>query len=303
MTGQEDRSGSVPSEGGHEILCEVTLPVGDPEHVVYDVFEDVENAPLREALPTPTVAVRYLPIVDVEAVTRRGFETSVGVVHRIDSRDHLVVEADDRGPQLSHDDVVDLVGVEGVPLEEMQAEHGGTAVQFAVAGEEIREWAIQRLCERLTEEVSYTDADGQTRTVECRPDAEDVSIGSIQPLYLPRVEATIELGEYHHRYEYDAAGERYVVRDDGIHSCDHCDTAGKNAATYTYCDNCGSIACRSHVRTERLVGDPVCTGCAVTEAYLLSTNYFFDEDNAATFRQQYESMPPHEKLREHLPLV
>jgi len=307
VTGREDRPGAAPTDGGREILCEVTLPVGDPKHVVYDAFEDVANAPLRADLPEPTVAVRYLPVVDVEAVTRGTFEASTGVVHRVDSRDHVVVEADDRGPQLAPEAVVDLVGVEPVPLEEAQAECGGAAVQFGDTGEAVREWVTERLCDLLAEEVTYTDDDGQRHTVECRPAPDDVAVSSMQALYLPRVEAAVELGDYRHRLEYDAAGDRHVLRDDGVRRCDRCDgcdvTAGETAsATYTYCDNCGSVACDAHLRTERLTGEPVCTGCAVTEEYALATNYFFDEENAATFRRRYEELPLHEKLLEHLPL-
>lgn len=300
MTGKRDE----PETGadGHRILCERTLPVGDPEHVVYDVFADVENAPLRADLPAPAVAVRYLPVVDVEAVTRATFETGNRVVHRLDRRDHVVVEADDRGPRLAPDDVVDLVGVETVPLARAQDDHGGSAVRFTATGEALREWVTDRLCDLLAEEVTYTDG-GETFTTECRPDPEDVSLRSMRPLYVPRVEAAVELGEYRHHYEYDAAGDRHVVRDDGVHRCDHCETAGPEAATYTYCEHCGSIGCEAHVKTEHLTGEPVCVGCAVTEAFPLTTKYFADEGNRETFRERYREMSISGKLREHLPLV
>lgn len=300
MTGQEDRPGA--GSDGHQILCERTLPVGDPERVLHDVFEGVENAPSRDELPEPEVAVRYLPVVDVEAVTRGTFEATGGVVHRVDSRDHVVVEADDRGPRLAPDDLVDLVGVEAVSLQNAQSEHGGGAVRFRETGEAVRDWVTERLCDLLAEEVTYTDG-GEEFTTECRPAPDDVSLRSIRPLYVPRVDAAVELGEHRHHYEYDAAGERHVVRDDGVRRCDHCDTAGREAATYTYCDNCGSIACESDVRTERLTGEPVCVGCAVTEEYLLATNYFFDETNRATFRERYEAMSLAERARENLPLI
>ena len=302
MTGQEDPGGPGVLEGG-ALDSEVTLPVGDPEVVVQDAFEDVENAPLRGDLPAPTVAVRYRPVVDVEAVTRATFETSAGVVHRLDRRDHLVVEADDRGPRRGPDDLVDLVGVEPVPLAAAQAAHGGEAVRFSGTTEAYREWATEHLREALAESVTYTDADGETRTAECRPAPGDVSVRTLRPLYLPRVEATVELGEYRHRYEYDAAGGRHVVRDDGVRSCDHCGTAGAAAATYTYCGNCGSVACESHVRTERLTGDPVCTGCSVTGSFCLARKHFFDEGNLEAFREEYAAMPPHERLRENAPLA
>jgi hypothetical protein len=127
---------------------------------------------------------------------------------------------------------------------------------------------------------------------------------------VPRVEAVVELESTRHRYVYDAAGDRTVVREDGIRRCDHCTTADHNAvadeatarnATLTYCANCGSVACDDHLETEHLTGEPVCTGCAVAEAFPLTTKYFFDEDDRAAFRDRYAAMSPLEKLRVHLP--
>lgn len=301
MTVSDDGSAGAAADG--ELRCSETLPVGDPEHVVREVFEDLENAPLREDLPEPSVEVRYRPVVDVEAVTRATFEADGEVVHRIEARDHVVLEADDGNPRLAPDGVVDLVGVQPVPLADVQDEWGGDAVRFDGDEETYREWATERLCDALAETISYEGRDGETYTTECRPSAEDVSLRTVQPVYLPRVEAAVEVGEYVHRYTYDAAAERHVVHDDGIRRCDHCETAGAEAATYTHCENCGSIACDSHTETERLTGEPVCTGCAVTEEYLLSTKYFFDEANAETFAEAYESMPVHRKPMENPHLV
>ncbi len=48
-----------------------------------------------------------------------------------------------------------------------------------------------------------------------------------------------------------------IVRltEDGIHRCVRCDTAG-TANDDTYCANCGSINCDSHIKTEQLNGLP-----------------------------------------------
>ncbi|RQH01711.1 hypothetical protein EA472_05125 [Natrarchaeobius oligotrophus] len=127
-----------------------------------------------------------------------------------------------------------------------------------------------------------------------------MTVRSIDPVSLPRVDATLSLGEYDYRYEYVAAGrERAVVTND-FRRCVHCGTAD---AEITYCDNCGSLNCGDHVRTERLEGEPVCTGCAVTERFALKTKYFFDEGNLEAFREEYEGMALHEKARENVPLA
>ena len=125
---------------------------------------------------------------------------------------------------------------------------------------------------------------------------------SIEPVYLPDVRQTTDLGEYSYPYEYYAAGPSRVTIEDGIHRCVHCETRGPET-TYTYCPNCGAIACDSHIETERLEQEPVCTGCAVTERFALKTKSFYDEENLETFREEYADMPIHEKAMENKPLV
>jgi len=89
-----------------------------------------------------------------------------------------------------------------------------------------------------------------------------------------------------------------VTTEEGFHQCVHCETAGGDE-TYTYCENCGAIACGDHIKTERLIGEPVCTGCAVTEKFALKTKYFYDEENLGTFREEYAAMGPHQKAMEN----
>jgi len=43
----------------------------------------------------------------------------------------------------------------------------------------------------------------------------------------------------------------------------------------------------------------VCTGCAVTERFVLKTKYFYDEENLDTFREEYAAMSIHEKVLEN----
>jgi restriction endonuclease Mrr len=121
-------------------------------------------------------------------------------------------------------------------------------------------------------------------------------------VYLPDVRQTTDLQGYSYPLEYYAAGPSRVTVEDGIHRCVHCDT-GDTGETYTYCANCGSINCGSHTKTERLAGEPVCTGCAVTERFALRTKYFYDEGNLEAFREEYAAMPVHEKAMENRPLV
>ena len=121
---------------------------------------------------------------------------------------------------------------------------------------------------------------------------------SIEPVYLPQVRHTIELQEYSYPYEYFAAGPSRVTSEDGVHQCVHCNTAGTDA-TYTFCANCGSVNCDTHIKSERLEGTPVCIGCAVTERFAFKTKYFYDESNRDTFQDQYNAMPFYVKAMEN----
>jgi restriction endonuclease Mrr len=254
------------------------------------------------------VEVTFRPVVTVTAHTNAVFETSVGVIHRIDERTEFVVHAGRDHPSVADDDVarsvtrndhatvdLDMDRFEEVFEEATQRRFGQTQTEY-------KEWAVDRLRDHHTTTVQYTGDNNVTYTKTCEPNRSDVSVQSIEPVYLPEIRQTTTLGEYSYPYEYVAAGPSRVTREDGIHRCVHCETRG-DSATYTYCANCGAVACGSHIRTERLEGDPVCTGCTVTERFALSTKYFYDEENLETFREEYAAMPIHEKAMENRPLV
>ena len=295
--------------GRIEILCDETLRPYDPATSVTapveEAFRDVENIRASE-LPAPRSELTFRPVVAVTADTDAVFETSVGVIHRIDDRSRFVIHAERGQPQTASDDVSSLV-LENlhttVDLDADRFEGVFDAVEerrFGQTQTEYKDWAVDRLRDHHTTTVSYTGGNNVTYTKTCEPSRSDVSIQSIEPVYLPQVRQTTDLQEYSYPYEYFAAGPSRVASDDGIHRCVHCDTT---ATDTTYCANCGSINCDSHIRTERLEGTPVCTGCAVTERFAFETKYFYDEANRDAFREEYASMSFYEKAMENVPLA
>ncbi len=288
--------------GRIEIVCEETLSVCEPTVVLDDVFDDIENAPPRSTLTDPDTDVTYRPIVDVEATTRATFETSVGVIHRLDRRDRLAIDADPNGSRVAHENVSRLLDGGTTSLSAARSSYGGDAIRFGRTEAEYREWIKDRLCDRLETAVSYTGDNNVTYTRTCRPSPSDVSLRTVRPLYVPRVRTAVETGEYVHEYEYDSGGDRYATRTDRIRRCVHCSVSGSNE-TYTHCENCGSISCETHTETERLTSEPICTGCSVTESFFFAEKHFFDEENLRTFRAEYESMPFYRKALENPWLV
>ena len=292
--------------GRIEILCEETLRPADPasgvHYPVETALRDIENLD-PASLPRPHAAVTFRPVVSITADADAVFETSVGVIHRVDDRTTLVVHADRGHPDVADGTVAGLVANNRharVDLDDGVVEPFDAVEErrFGQTETEYKQWALDRLRERYTTTVTYTGDNNVTYERTCEPNRSDISVRSIDPVYLPQVRQTVESGEYTYPLEYFAAGPSRVAVEDGIHGCVHCETAGEGE-TYTYCENCGSINCPTHIETERLEDEPVCTGCAVTERFSLKTKYFYDEANRDAFREEYEAMPVHEKAAEN----
>jgi restriction endonuclease Mrr len=240
----------------------------------------------------------------VTAETNAVFETSVGVIHRINERTQFVIHADRGSPRVAESDVAELVSENlhaTVDLDEESVREPFDEItdqRFGQTETEYKDWAVDQLQRAQTTTVTYTGDNNVTYNKTCEPNRSDISVQSIESVYLPEIRQTTDLGEYSYPYEYYAAGPSRVTTEDGFHRCVHCDTAGGDA-TYTYCENCGAIACRDHSKTERLTGEPVCTGCAVTEKFALKTKYFYNEANLEAFREEYATMGPHQKAMEN----
>jgi len=297
--------------GRIEIICDRTLRPFDPtaglEAPVREAFHDVENLD-AEDLPAPTARVDFRPVVTIRADVDAVFETSVGVIHRIDETDRFVVEAGRGRPDTMRESVRRLIEdnhrqTTALDGNELSAGFDELEVhRFGRTETEYKDWAVDRLRRRHTTTVEYTGGNNVTYTKTCEPNQSDVSVQSISPTYLPRIRQTTRLESYEYPLEYYAAGPSRVTVEDGIHRCVHCEASGEGPEL-TYCGNCGSVNCPSHTKTERLEGTPICTGCAVTERFALRTKYFYDEGNLEAFREEYAEMPVHGKALENPPLV
>ena len=293
--------------GRIEILCDETLrpydPAADVDAPVQEALRDIENIEAAD-LPVSHSQVTFRPVVAITADTNAVFETSVGVVHRIDDRTRFVVHAGRGPPTVADDDVATLVTENLHATVDLDVDQFGEVFdgaeerRFGQTQTEYKAWAVDRLRDYHTTTVTYTGDNNVAYNKTCEPNRSDISVQSIEPVYLPEVRQTTEIREYSYPYEYYVAGPSRVSLEDGIHRCVHCETSGVDER-YTCCPNCGAIACGTHSRTERLEGEPVCTGCAVTERFTLQTKYFYDEENLDAFREEYAAMPLHEKAMEN----
>ena len=233
--------------GRIEILCDETLrpydPAADVDAAVAEEFRDIENIEAAD-LPEPHSSVMFRPVVAVTADTNAVFETSVGVIHRINDRTRFVAHAERGRPQVVDEDVgtlvtenlhatVDLDTEQFAEMFDNLEEH-----RFGQTQTEYKEWAVERLQQHHTTSVTYTGDNNVTYNKTCEPNRSDISVQSIEPVYLPEVRHTTDLQEYTYPYEYFAAGPSRVTAEDGIHRCVHCETSGVHEA-YTHCPNCG----------------------------------------------------------------
>jgi restriction endonuclease Mrr len=306
-----DEVGLDISQGRIEILREKSLhpydPIEDVDLAVQKAFRDIENIEAAD-LPAPNSLVTLRPVVIITADTNVVFETFMGITHQINDRTRFVVHAEHGHPKLADNDVATLVTENFHAAVEVDTERFTEVFddvderRFGQTKTEYKEWAVDRLQDHHNTMILYTGDNHASYNKICEPNQSDISVQSIEPVYLPIIRNIIELQGYSYPYEYYAAGSSQVTSEDGIHRCVHCDTSGVEE-TYTYCPNCGAIACDSHIRTERLEGEPVCTNCAVAERFALKTKYFYDEKNLDAFHEKYAEMPLHKKAVENKRLV
>ncbi|MDS0258697.1 restriction endonuclease [Haloarcula sp. S1CR25-12] len=293
--------------GRIEILCDETLrpydPAGSSSAPIHQAFRDIDNID-GGAVPDPQSHVTFRPTVTVTADTDAVFKTSVGVIHRINDRTRFVIHADRGNPTIASEDVGTLVAenrhaaVELTDDEFEDAFDGVEQNRFGQTQTEYKEWAVDQLRRVHTTDVTYTGDNNVTYTKTCEPNLSDISVQSINAVYLPDVRHSVQLQNYTYPYQYFAAGPSRVTTEDGIHQCVHCETSGAGEP-YTYCSNCGAISCEKHIKTERLDQEPVCTGCAVTERFALKTKYFYNDENLDEFREEYGEMSIPEKAMEN----
>jgi len=186
--------------------------------------------------------------------------------------------------------------------ERLREEYDEVNVQrFEGTEEDYIDPVIEKTRQKHVTTVTYTGDNNVTYQKGCVPKESDVDIVNFEPVYLPRIRANVEVGDYDYPYEWYETTTDESVTEDGAHRCVQCGDSSDEA--YTFCENCGSINCSSHTKTGRVEGEPVCTGCAVTERFALKKKYFYDERNLERFREEYEEMRAHEKAMENKPLV
>lgn len=188
-----ERTGMDLYNGRIEILCEEALepvhPTAGPDAPVFEAVRGIENLE-PVTIPSPETRLELEPTVTVTARASATFETSVGVIHRLDERSELVVVADRDAPRIAPDEITDLVGGNAprLDLEGRDLETAFDAVERARFGQtqtEYKEWAIDRLRRAHTTTVHYTGDNNVDYEKTCTPNRPTSRSGRSIPSTFP----------------------------------------------------------------------------------------------------------------------
>jgi len=190
-----DGSASTSTTAASRFLCDETLrpydPAADVDAAVEVAFRDIENIESAD-LPEPHSAVTFRPVVAVTADTNAVFETSVGVIHRINDRTRFVVHAERGQPQVVDEDVGTLVTENLHATVDLDAEQFGAVFddveenRFGQTQTEYKEWAVERLQQHHTTTVTYTGDNNVTYNKTCEPNRSDISVRRSSRCISPR---------------------------------------------------------------------------------------------------------------------
>jgi restriction endonuclease Mrr len=296
--------------GKFKLVCDHTLspvdPAGDIETPIGEQFDAIANIDAHDR-PASESTIRFQPVVSIQTQTDSVCKTPSNnkILRRLSERDEFLLDGTQTPPASVEDSLRDLLTTETPQMrplsewEDTNMVNDTTVERFAQAENDYEEWITEQLQSKHAETVPYTGNNNIDYTEDCVPDSSEISM-TMTPMRVPRVRSQIQLQEYEYTLEYDAAGAvRHMVENELAH-CVHC---GWSWLRLTYCGRCGAIACWRHTKTERLDGEPICTGCAVTARFGLRKRYFSSESNCVEFRTKYDGMALSRKALENWPWI
>ena len=310
--------------GRFDIICEKMLSPYHPEAVTEPflrAFDDVNGITRQEVPPAETTLTLY-PILNARTDISRTFETSVGVIHEIDDSSRYRIDASRKSISPAQDAIQDLL--QNSPRDSLEVDEqdlsntfdGVNQRRFERTETEYRNWLKQKEIEGKTEVVTYTGDNNVEYEKTCEPGTDDVEITHFDPLYVPRINATITLKDYTYSVDWFANGAETVTTGDTIRDCVHCegtipdiertnDIVHESAklvglSTYTYCDRCGGIACQTHTVTGEVTGETLCRECSVGQRFAGAKKYFAEKEQLEEYQEEYDQKEIYEKPTENL---
>lgn len=306
--------------GRFDIICDDMLDPSHPEGVTepfLQAFDDVSGI-TRADIPAATTTLTLYPILKAQTYIDRTFETSVGVIHRIEDSSEYTVDASTRDITQASGPVRGLIQNHRqryATVNETDLSNTFDDVQqrrFECTETEYRDWLRQREVEGRTEVVTYTGDNNVEYEKTCEPDEDDVEIREFDPVYVPRIYANINLDGYTYSMDWFANGDTIAVTDDKVRDCVHCEggfvthiettkdivrEVAKQAGfpQYTYCEHCSGIVCRVHTARDTLTGEPFCRECGTSTRIAGAKKYFIDKGHQDEYEQQYDQQESYKK--------
>lgn len=301
--------------GKIEVLCNevVDLPTRreKAEEKIENKFHHVKNFH-KDYIDSIDIDVELVPALHIEARTEASFETSVGKIYGVNEKDEVTVKAGRSGsnfscnvlPEIIPDSVKDSSATVELDEEKFSETFDSFDIKrYEKTETDYKDEIKQEIKDKHEAKVKYTGDNNVTYEKICRPKNSDINIENITPLYVPLVKSNIDIQNYKYQENFYTSPHQDIIKKDEIHKCVYCGRGHTLGLNLTFCENCGSINCMLHKRTERLEKQPICAGCSVTERFFLRKKHFYNQENLREFQKKYREMPNYKKILENKPMI
>ncbi|WEL19768.1 Restriction endonuclease [Candidatus Nanohalococcus occultus] len=294
--------------GEIEIVCNRTLPVPEKRSIVEekikDEFSELKNFE-KQVIDDIEVELELVPAVKMRSQIDSVYETTVGVVNRIQREDTLIWRADTEGSveERKDSELERLIHDSGVGSRlgayDLEAEFDDIKRRhFEKTETGFKQDLVEYEIKENTEQVSYTGGNNVTYNKTHKPKEKDVTVTEIKPVYVPKIKTSTRIKEHSHRHSYFTDNNLEIKKKDEIHVDTH---TGRKPLLFTptLCRYCGTINNRLNIKEERLNHSPICKHCSETERFMLRQKHFASQENLENFRENYKELPFYRKVLEN----
>lgn len=163
--------------------------------------------------------------------------------------------------------------------------------------DELQKAAISRIIDLHTQSVSYSGRNNVTYTKTCIPKQKDIVINYCKTLYYPKWDIQIKSKQKNYHVSFIESNNKILkVKDDTL-ICQICHQ--KIEVNRWYCEFCGSIICKKHIKVTRWDKVIICTDCSICKRFIGAKKYFKSTEELKAFENYYRSLPLHKKIREN----
>lgn len=227
----------------------------------------------------------------------------MGLIHRIDNTEHFLIDGKTGKLVSEHDRGKLLKGICMIKNIKKHSEISTKKEDFLLNETELKQRAITEIIQANTTYVSYTGRNNRPHTKECISKARDLTLIDAKPIYMPLWEVSIKVITKKYGISFIETQTVNLTQKDDTEICKLCKkniTEKIFSKSRLFCNQCGSITCKSHSKITRLSEIPVCNKCAYHKKFMGSRKYFENQEALIEFEKYYHSLPFYKKMMENI---